>query len=79
MNLSVTSPLYVKLGVGVFAVLLLWLGGLPAFVSVANYMLDTGKVLLGVAIISITGNAQSIANTAAEVKARADATVEAAK
>jgi hypothetical protein len=77
MNLSVASPLYWKLGVLAFAVALLCLSAVPALVSVANYLADAGKVLIGVSLLSITGNAAAAAKEAAEAKAKAEAVVKA--
>jgi len=73
MNLSVTSPLYVKLGVIAFAVALIAISTIPALVSVQNWMADAGKVLFGIGLVSIQGNAQAIANQVAETKAKSEA------
>ena len=79
MNLNVSNPLYVKIALLVFAVLLLWLSGLKAFEQAANYMLDTGKFLLGAALVSIQGNAQAVAKEVADARAKADAVVKEAE
>jgi len=73
MNLSVTSPLYVKLGVIAFSVALIALSTIPALISVQNWMADAGKVLFGIGLVSIQGNAQAVANEAAETKAKSEA------
>jgi hypothetical protein len=77
MNLNVSSPLYVKLGVLVFAVALIALSTIPALVTVANWMADAGKVLFGIGLVSIQGNAAAVAKEVTDARAKAEATIKA--
>lgn len=79
MKLSVTSPDYLKLGAVVLGVLLVALSTIPALVTVANWMADLGKILVGIGIVSIQGNAAAVEKEAAELKAKAEAVVKAAQ
>ena len=79
MNLNVTSPLYWKLGTLAFAVALIIISTIPALVTVQNWLADAGKVLFGIGLLSIQGNAQAVAKEVTDARAKAEATIKAAQ